>query len=354
MKKILLVIVSLSFIFIACKEEEEIINYNYTPIVKSDSSYNVLKDEDVIYANGLSHDESSTIPFSLPLKLDIYKPENNSENRPVFMWIHGGGFTGGIKHNPDIVEMANYYASRGWVFISIDYRTTEELGNTQGMNEEEVLSYYRGIAPDRWIDSLLNNAQTSGNFKKGIATYMAIRDSKAALRWIIANSNTYKINTDYITVGGNSAGSAATITLGISNIEDFRDEISILDDPTLSSTNLNETYTVSSLIYFWGSNTVLDTYEMVYGLEQYDRYDANDPELFLGHGQADDTQTPYEEALELQSIYESIGLYNKLVTLFLPNGDPAGHGAWDAVVDGKELPELTFDFLTERQNLIVD
>ena len=272
----------MSFIFNACKEEEEIINDNYTPIVKSDSSYNVLKDEDVIYANGLSHDESSTITFSLPLKLDIYKPENSSENRPVFMWIHGGGFTGGIKHNPEIVKIANYYASRGWVFISIDYRTTEELGNTQGMNEEEVLSYYRGIAPNRWIDSLLNNAQTSGNFKKGIATYMAIRDSKAAL------------------------------------------------------------------------NTVLDTYEMVYGLEQYDRYDANDPELFLGHGQADDTQTPYEEALELQSIYESLGLYNKLVTLFLPNGAPAGHGAWDAVVDGKELPELTFDFLTERQNLIVD
>ena len=22
------------------------------------------------------------------------------------MWIHGGGFKGGIKHNPDIVEMA--------------------------------------------------------------------------------------------------------------------------------------------------------------------------------------------------------------------------------------------------------
>ena len=75
------------------------------------------------------------------------------------------------------------------------------------MNEEEVLTYYRGIAPSRWIDTLLNNAQTSGNFKKGIATYMAIRDSKAALRWIMANSYTYKINTDYITVGGNSAGS---------------------------------------------------------------------------------------------------------------------------------------------------
>ena len=66
------------------------------------------------------------------------------------------------------------------------------------------------------------------------------------------------------------------------------------------------------------------------------------------------TKKPYEEALELQSIYESLGVYNKLVTLFLPNGNPAGHGAWDAVVDEKGLSELTFDFLTDRQNLIVE
>jgi para-nitrobenzyl esterase len=43
------------------------------------------------------------------------------------MWIHGGEFAGGIKHNPDIVEMGKYYASRGRVFVSIDCRTTEEL-----------------------------------------------------------------------------------------------------------------------------------------------------------------------------------------------------------------------------------
>ena len=81
------------------------------------------------------------------IKLDIYKPENNSENG---FELHGDGFNN--RYNPDIVEMANFYASRGWVFISIDYRTTEELGNTQGMNEEEVLTYYRGL----WlIDGLI-------------------------------------------------------------------------------------------------------------------------------------------------------------------------------------------------------
>ena len=53
--------------------------------------------------------------------------------------------------------MANYYASRGWVFISI---YIELQKNWVGMNEEEVLSYYRGFS-HRW-NSLLNNAQTSG------------------------------------------------------------------------------------------------------------------------------------------------------------------------------------------------
>ena len=31
-----------------------------------------------------------------------------------------------------------------------------------------------------------------------------------------------------------------------------------------------------------------------------------------------------------------------------------GHGAWNAKVDGKGLFELTFDFLVERQSLIVE
>lgn len=81
-----------------------------TPIVKAESTYSIILEEDVIYADGLGHDDSSSVPFAIPLKLDVYYPDNNSTNRPVFMFIHGGGFTGGIKHKPEIVEMANFYA----------------------------------------------------------------------------------------------------------------------------------------------------------------------------------------------------------------------------------------------------
>ena len=201
---------------------------------------------------------------------------------------------------------------------------------------------------------LCKGAQSWGEVQQATAMYLAQRDAKAALRWIVANANTYNINKDFITVGGASAGAITTIALRISNQEDFRDEISLLEDTTLSSTNLNESYVVRSMVYFWGSNIKLDVFEAVYELNQYDRYDSSDPELFMGHGTAQDLVTPYEEALELQVIYNSLGIYNKLATLLQPNGNPAGHGAWNAVVDGKGLSELTFDFLTNRQNLIVE
>ena len=350
---------------LACQSDGSTLSRDTAPNVTSESSYTVLEDLDITFAQGLAHNETSATPFAVPLQLDVYYPETNSSNRPVFMWIHGGGFTGGKKDRPDIVEMAKYFSSRGWVFVSIDYRTTEELCDSEEMETckdkligiarsgpNEVVSFYRGIAPREWIEFAI--AQEPDSVKKlqqSIAQYAAQRDAKAALRWLIANADTYAINRDYITVGGNSAGAVTTIALGISNLDDFRDEISLADDPTLSTTHLDETYDVKSMVYFWGSNAKLDLFEAVYGLDQYNRYDSSDPELFMGHGEAEDLQTPYAGALELQDIYDSLGVYSELKTLLLPDGSPAGHGAWDAVVDGKGLFELTFDFLVSRQSL---
>ncbi len=332
--------------FIACNEEESNTMHDGIPIVKELSTYSVLVDEEISFADGLSYSNSSTTAFAKPQKLDVYYPDNNIMNRPVFMFIHGGGFTGGTKTKPEIIAMANYYASRGWIFVSVDYRTTEELGTIEGMSQEELLTFYKGIAPQKWIEHALEGAETPKQLQQSIAMYTTQRDAKAALRWIAANYKTYNINTDYVTVGGASAGAITTIALGISNQEDFRDEISISDDPTLSTTNLNKTYNVRTMVYFWGSNLKLDVFEAVYELN---RYDSNDPELFMAHGNEYDPVTPYDEAIELQGIYDSLGIYSELVTL-----DGYGHGAWNATVNGKSLSDMSFDFLIERQNLRVE
>ena len=222
------------------------------PVVYEPGPYEVLTYEDIVYASGLAHSKSSTEQSAVPLMLDIYCPDTNSTNRPVLMFIHGGGFTGGVKHKPEIIEMGKYYASRGWVYVSIDYRTTEELGDIDGMSDEEIIDYYDGIAPKEWVEHTFTGAESTKQIQQSVAMYAAQRDAKAALRWIVANADTYNISTDQIAVGGASAGSITTIALGISDLGDFRDEISIDKDPTLATTNLNETYDVKSMVYFSG------------------------------------------------------------------------------------------------------
>ena len=315
-------------------------NDDQSGIIYEPGPYDVLSYENLVYASGLAHTESSTEPSAVPLKLDVYCPDSNSTNRPVLMFIHGGGFTGGIKHKPEIVEMGKYYASRGWVYISIDYRTTEELGDLDGMSQQQIVEYYRGIAPQEWVEHALEGGEGEKQIQQAVAMYAAQRDSKAALRWVVANADTYHIDIDEIAVGGASAGAITTIALGITDESDFRDEISINEDPTLATTNVNETYDVKSMVYFWGSNVKVELYNTVYDV---DRYDEDDPELFMAHGDGNDPVTPYEGALALQDIYDSLNIHSELVTL-----EGHGHGAWNAVVDGKGLFELSFQFLNGK------
>ena len=120
------------------------------------------------------------------------------------MFIHGGGFTGGIKHKPEIVEMANYYTSEkleaGYFLRSIDYRTTEELCSVEGSTvcrtkiqemlqndaqngTDEVITFYKGIAPKEWIEHAIPEIESPKQLQQSIAMYAAQRDAKAAKRF---------------------------------------------------------------------------------------------------------------------------------------------------------------------------
>ena len=86
------------------------------------------------------------------------------------------------------------------------------------MSEQEIIDYYDGIAPKEWVEHTFTGAESTKQIQQAVAMYAAQRDSKAALRWIVANAETYNISTDQISVGGNSAGSVTTIALGISGL----------------------------------------------------------------------------------------------------------------------------------------
>jgi len=330
MKQLIKMLMLLS-VLASCEKEEttdKIIPSSMT--VKSSSTYSVDVEQNVKYGEGLSHQTiNSTSSTIIDLKLDVYKPANITKKKPAIVLIHGGGFVSGDKSDVNIVNLCNYFASRGWVAFSINYRL---LGN-------------KGTVPSEWVQYAQNNIPLA-NQSQFLAMYPAHRDAKAALRWLIANADQYNIDTNYITVGGGSAGAIMATTVGITNTIDFTNEISLINDPTLATTNLNSNnYTIKTIVDFWGSGVAVTTNNTIYG---YNRFDPTDAPIMIAHGTLDPT-VQYSEALALRDNYIATGANYVLYTL-----ENRGHGPWDATVNGKSLSELSFDFIVTQQNIVVE
>jgi len=120
------------------------------------------------------------------LYLNIWAPEGGGPY-PVFVWIHGGGFTGGHAFEP--VYDGTEFARQGIVCVTVAYR----LGVFGFLDVEPVLGPdYAGSA---------NNA---------------LRDLIAALDWIKQNIGSFGGDPGKVTVGGESAGAKLTdILMGI-------------------------------------------------------------------------------------------------------------------------------------------
>lgn len=297
------------------------------PEVKKNANFEVEVTRDILYAEGLYHDSVNSPNYlKKPLKLDVYEPNNKQKNRPAYMFIHGGSFINGSKQQAAIIELAHFYTSRGWVFIAIDYRLSSDFGTVP----QEWLNYAVHIPPER--------------VSQFLAMYPAQRDAKAAVRWLVANAETYSINTNYISIGGASAGAIIAISIGISNEEDFRDEIDINNDLTLSTSNLHQSYSVQTIIDYWGSKIGLDLLENIYGKSYFN---GKIPPLFIAHG-TEDATVPFSHAEDLKSIYKA----HKVPLAYYPI-QGAGHAVWDATVAKKGIKTLAFEFMVAKQQLIV-
>ncbi len=118
-------------------------------------------------------------------KMDIFVPKNDpATRRPLIVFAHGGGFTAGDKAaDVSVNYMKKAFAKRGYVTASIQYRlaTLLDLADSLKMLREVV-----------W----------------------AMGDAKAAVRYMTkdaATTNLYKIDPDYVFIGGNSAGAILAV-----------------------------------------------------------------------------------------------------------------------------------------------
>jgi len=113
------------------------------------------------------------------LLVDIYQPSgDNFAHRPLMIFAFGGSFTAGIRQSPDLVQICTYFAERGYVCASIDYRLGVPNGNSNDTNMFAAL--IRGV-----------------------------QDMKAAVRFFYKDASTanqFRIDTNQIFIGGVSAG----------------------------------------------------------------------------------------------------------------------------------------------------
>ena len=95
------------------------------------------------------------------LSLDIYVPDGADGSNPVLIMYHGGSFVSGDKALDGVVHpKMDYYTARGWIFLSANYRLTNEdlpLGHPdQVTHPDHIEDIARSIA---WT---INNISSFG------------------------------------------------------------------------------------------------------------------------------------------------------------------------------------------------
>jgi para-nitrobenzyl esterase len=129
------------------------------------------------------------IGYSGDQGLDLYLPAGDrTRNRPMVVWIHGGGFRAGSKTARNVVELATAFAKRGYVAASIDYRLLAQ-GVTCG-----------GTTP--------TPPQCAG------AAVAAKQDAIAAIGWLRAHARGLHADPRRVAVGGTSAGAVTSLLVG--------------------------------------------------------------------------------------------------------------------------------------------
>ena len=290
------------------------------------AAFQVEVSADLVYAQGLTHSAwGAGGGTPVDLLLDVYRPTRTDDARmPAVVMIHGGGFKGGTHKHQALSRMARWFAERGWVAFSIDYRVVRHAGTLPAIYPAAPAQATADQA-DQWH-----------------ALYPACRDAKAAIRWVRAHAETYSLHPDYITAVGGSAGSFIAMALGVSDEGDCKNEIPAAADPTLADTHLDQSSAVATIIDHWGGPAILTMLEAMSGA---DRFDPTDAPVSIVHG-TDDPTVAFSEAEAIKAEYDVTGVPYAWHPL-----QGVGHAAWNATINGQSLAESAARFVIAQQGL---
>ena len=245
-------------------------------------------------------------------KLDLYVPADIGENLPLIIWVHGGAWRGGNKTHYRPME----YLRAGYAGASISYRLSQHA-----------------VFPAQ------------------------IEDVKAAVRWLRANAETYRLDPNRFAAWGASAGGHLVAMLGTAgDVAEFE-----------VGENLEVSSKVQAVVDYFGPTDFLqmDAHRFPDGLvhdapdspesklvggpiqEHKDRvakanpitYVSKDnPPFLIIHGDQDKL-VPFHQSVLLKDALEKAGVP---VTFYRVKG--GGHG-W---FRDPKVPELTKAFLEQH------
>ena len=120
--------------------------------------------------------------------IDITVPKDGKERHPVILWIHGGGWSSCSRKDVILSNTRDYFLAHGYAFASVEYTLSksDDPSNILGMQSE----------------------------KQG---KQMIYDVKLAIRFLRANAEKYKLDTDFICAMGESAGAHLSLLAGTTN-----------------------------------------------------------------------------------------------------------------------------------------
>jgi len=149
-----------------------------------------VRDATRFSAAAMQADEAGVEKSEDCLCLNIWAPDGKGPF-PVYVWIHGGGFTGGYSFAP--MFDGTLLAQAGIVCVTVAYR----LGVFGFLDVEPLLG-----------------ADYAGSANNGV------RDLMEALAWVRENIAAFGGDPERVTVGGQSAGAKLTdILLGVPSAE---------------------------------------------------------------------------------------------------------------------------------------
>jgi len=228
------------------------------------------------------------------LKLNVYKPTGDVvTNRPLIIFAHSGGFLNGSKDVDDMVAICDSFARKGYVTATIGYR--------KGFNPLDAESAERAV-------------------------YRGVQDGKAAVRYFKEHASTYGIDTNFIYIGGMSAGGFIALHVAYMDLESERpastygggtvNNLGCLD---CAGNTYNHSSKVRAVLNYWGA--IQDTINIVAGdVPILLMHGTDDPTVPFSYGQPFGLFTlPYVYGSELiHRRVNNLGIYNEFYTSSIP------------------------------------